>query len=66
MVEDKKPEEKRPEEKKAEELDHVIDDVLRTSRALTEQLEALLERARALVKENMRLLAERDKDKRRG
>jgi hypothetical protein len=64
MTQDKK-QDKKAEEKNAEELDHVVDEVLRTSRSLVEQLETLLDRARALVKENARLLAEHKKGKRR-
>ena len=60
MVPDKKSDDEKA-QKTAEELDHVVDEVLRTSRALVDQLEGLLERARALVKENARLLAERNK-----
>jgi len=55
--------EKDDETDKAEELDRVIDDVLRTSRAMVQQLEDMLERARALIKENKRLLADRKRDK---
>jgi hypothetical protein len=66
MAPARKSKDKPPDTKTAEELDGVIDEVLRSSRSLVDQLENLLQRARELVKENKRLLAERDKHRRHG